>query len=349
MRQKKRKVAVVLSGGGAKGAYEAGALASVVRKTKDIHVMTGASIGAINAAVFAWEYEQTGDMIQAAETVKSTWSELGDLFTVSLWRIAGLALRSYWKTGNPLNFASAVDNTTIRRKLKELIPEDLKISDLKRIELAINATCLTDGKTVSFSRDNDAYLYEAVLASSCIPLIFEAQSINGGSYVDGGVFNNTPLSDALAAQATDVFVVELKPKAKDLYIETIQESAKFDSIYQVGGRMIELITDKIMYEDLKNARRVNEIIDVIMALEASGGNTQIIQNLKKSIGYEKNGKIKRHVNFYEIAPSTRLDPPGTLGFDKQEAIERIIHLGEQDAKEQLEDVRVEWGRELSWG
>lgn len=168
MRQKKRKVAVVLSGGGAKGAYEAGALASVVRKTKDIHVMTGASIGAINAAVFAWEYEQTGDMIQAVETVKSTWSELGDLFTVSLWRIAGLALRSYWKTGNPLNFASAVDNTTIRRKLKELIPEDLKISDLKRIELAINATCLTGGKTVSFSRDNDAYLYEAVFVISHI-------------------------------------------------------------------------------------------------------------------------------------------------------------------------------------
>ncbi len=60
MNLKERKVAVVLSGGGAKGAYEAGALSSIVRRTQEIHVMTGASIGAINAAVFAWEYEKPG-------------------------------------------------------------------------------------------------------------------------------------------------------------------------------------------------------------------------------------------------------------------------------------------------
>lgn len=343
MSQTKRKVAVVLSGGGAKGAYEAGALASIVRKTQDIHVMTGASIGAINAAVFAWEYEQTGDMIRAAETVKSIWLELGELFTVNFWRIAGQAIRSYWNTRNPLNFSAVVDNRQIRKKLKELIPEDIKISDIKRIELAINATCLTEGKTVSFTRDNDAYLCEAVLASSAIPLVFETQSINEGFYVDGGIFNNTPLRDALVAQATDIFVIELKPEATNVYMETIQDPSRFDSIYQVGGRMVELITDKIMYEDLKNARKINEIIDVIMALEATGANDQIVQNLKKSIGYEKNGQIKRHVSFYEIAPSKRLEPPGTLGFDKKDAIQDIIRLGEQDAEEQLNDVLVEWG------
>ena len=338
MRQTKRKIAVVLSGGGAKGAYEAGALASIVKNTQDIHVMTGASIGAINAAVFAWEYEKTGDMIKAAKKVKSTWLELGDLFTISFWRIACQAIRSFIETRNPLNFKSAVDNTKIRRKLKDLIPEDIKISDLKRIELAINATCLTEGKTVSFTRDNDAYLCEAVLASSSIPLVFETQTINGGFYVDGGVFNNTPLRDALMAQATDVFVVELKPKTKDLYMETIQDASEFNSIYQVGGRMVELITDKIMYEDLKNARKINEIIDVILALEASGANPQVIKNLKKSIGYEKNGQVKRHVNFYEIAPSKRLEPPGTLGFEKTDAIKQIIRLGERDAEEQLGEV-----------
>lgn len=56
---KERKVTVVLSGGGAKGAYEVGALRSIVRRTQEIHVMTGASIGAINAGVFAWEYKKT--------------------------------------------------------------------------------------------------------------------------------------------------------------------------------------------------------------------------------------------------------------------------------------------------
>lgn len=347
MSRAKRKVAVVLSGGGAKGAYEAGALSTIVRRTQDIHVMTGASIGAINAAVFAWEYERTGDMISAAETVKSIWSELDGLFKFSFLRIIFEVLRSYLTTSSPVNFPSLVDNTKIQNKLKELIPDDVKISDIKRIELAINATCLTEGKTVSFTRDNDAYLYEAVLASSCLPLIFEAQPIDGGFYVDGGVFNNTPLRDALVAQATDVFVVELKPQSKDLYMETIQDSTRFDSIYQVGSRMIELITDKIMYEDLKNAKKINDIIDVIMALENTGANAQIVQNLKKSIGYKKNGQIKRHVNFYEIAPSERLDPPGTLGFDNKEAIERIINLGEIDAENQLEDVLVEWDKEVS--
>ena len=99
--------------------------------------MTGASIGAINAAVFAWEYERTGDMISAAETVKSIWSELDGLFKFSFLRIIGEVLRSYLTTRSPVNFPSLVDNTKIQNKLKELIPDDVKISDIKRIELAI--------------------------------------------------------------------------------------------------------------------------------------------------------------------------------------------------------------------
>lgn len=344
---RERKVAVVLSGGGAKGAYEAGALSSIVRRTQEIHVMTGASIGAINAAVFAWEYEKTGDMLHAAKTVKATWAELGNLFTISGWRIAGQMVRSVVRTRSPFRFPSLVDNTRIRRRLQELIPEHVKISDINRIELAINATCLTTGRTISFTRNNDAYLYDAVLASSSIPLVFDARLIEGGYYVDGGVFNNTPLRDAIEAQATDVFVVELKPKTKGLYLEEIQTPVRFDNVYEVGSRLLELIADKIMYEDLKNARKVNEIIDVILALEATGGDRRVIENLKKSIGYEKNGRVKRHINFYEIAPSKRLEPPGTLGFDNKDAIAEIIRLGEYDTEEQLADVLIKWAKKVS--
>ena len=63
------------------------------------------------------------------------------------------------------------------------------------------------------------------------------------------------------AQATVVFVVELKPKNKDLYIEEIQTSVKFDNVCEVGSHLLELIA-----EDLT----VDEIIDVLLALEATG-------------------------------------------------------------------------------
>ncbi len=53
-----------------------------------------------------------------------------------------------------------------------------------------------------------------------------------------------------------------------------------------------------MYEDLKKARKINEIIDVITALEKTNANKKLITKLKKSIGYSKNGEIKRKVNFY---------------------------------------------------
>ncbi len=344
MKRKKRKVAVVLSGGGAKGAYEAGALLSIIRKTQDIHVMTGASIGAINAAVFAWEYERTGDMLLAAETVKKLWMELDRLFNICGISVFFKMLFSFLRTGSPFRFKSLVSNEAIIAKIKRLIPMDVRISDIKKIELVINATCLTTGKTVAFTRDNDAYLYEAVLASSSIPIFFKTYLIDDNYYVDGGLFNNTPLRDAIMAKATDVFVVELKPKTKDLYLETIRDNQDYHNVAQVSSRLMELILDKIMYEDLKKARKTNQIIEIINSLEKAGEPREIIEHLKNSIGYEKNGKIKQYIEFYEIAPSRRLDPPGTLGFDNQLAIREIIRLGEADADAQLENVVLKWNR-----
>lgn len=126
------KIGVVLSGGGAKGAYEAGALSVIVEKNKDIHVMTGASIGAIKAAIFALEYEKTGDMIKAAEKVKTTWFELGGLFKLSKTHIILESLKAWLTTGSPLHIKSLVNNTKIKEKTEELIPPEIKISDLKK-------------------------------------------------------------------------------------------------------------------------------------------------------------------------------------------------------------------------
>lgn len=127
--------------------------------------------------LFAWEYEQTGDLVAAAETVKSTWLELGGLFEISRLRVILQALTAWINKGSSLHIESIVDNTKIKDKIKQLIPSHLRISDLKRIELAINATCLITGKTVAFTRENDTYICCAVLASGSLTFIFETQAI----------------------------------------------------------------------------------------------------------------------------------------------------------------------------
>ena len=53
-------------------------------------------------------------------------------------------------------------------------------------------------------------------------------------------------------------------------MQEIQDAAKFDNVYAVGARLLELIFDKMMYEDLKNARKINDIVDVILQLQAAG-------------------------------------------------------------------------------
>jgi predicted acylesterase/phospholipase RssA len=174
-------------------------------------------------------------------------------------------------------------------------------------------------------------LGEAVLASSAIPLLLPPRKIGGRYYVDGGVFNNTPLRDAILARAREIIVVSLKPKTKQRCLEEIE----FSGVYQVGARLLELIGDKLMYEDMKRAKRVNEVLEIISALKEAGNNPRLVESLKKAIGYEQDGRVKREVRIYEIFPSRNLEPPGTLGFHHREAILEIMRLGAEDATRQL--------------
>lgn len=345
-----RKVAVVLSGGGAKGAYEAGALKAIVRFTDRIDVVSGASIGAINAAVFAHAYEETGDLEKAAAAVADAWRRIESPFKVSLF---GTICKLLWNwlrhfsfsPAHLLSFASVADNAKIIATIASLLPEK-KISELKRIELAINATDLTHGRTVTFCRENDLSLREAVLASSCIPVLFPSRRIGDSYYVDGGIFNNTPLKDVLVRGATDVFIVALKPSDSQQYFREIEDHKPFDTVFGVSSRLMELVLDKIMYEDLKTARRLNEIVASIEAFEEADPDSPALRRLKDAIKYDVEGRrMKAVVNFYEVAPARRLEPPGTLGFDQRDAIEEIMRQGEEDAAAVLAaQIRAATGR-----
>ncbi len=333
------RVAVVLSGGGAKGAYEAGALKAIVRKTKQIHIITGASIGAINAAVFAVEYEKTANLLSAANRVQAVWAEIRSLFELEMFKVGKKMFFSRLRGNSFFDIPSLVRNDKIVEKINDLIP-DIRIGEISRIELAINATNMNTGRSVTFSKD--ASLREAVLASSCIPILFPTRFYEKAHYVDGGLFNNTPLRDAIVAGATHVFVVELKPKDTDQYRSMIGDYTSYESAWQVGTRLLELIVDKIMYDDVQKAKKLNKIISVIRNLESLDSHNPALHELKEAINYEKKGRVKKQIIFHEIAPLDRLNPPGTLGFDKSQDIQRIMKQGESDGDAELVDVLINW-------
>ena len=328
------KLAVVLSGGGAKGAYEAGALQVIAQQVQQIHILTGASIGAINAAAFAVEYQQSRDLVKAAAYVQQAWVEIGPLFRLSVWYVLGQMITSRFTRGSFRHIPAIAANQRIIETIHAYLP-DIRISELTAMDLRINATNLNTGQTETFHRGNDASLREAVLASSCIPLLFPSRLYKEAYYIDGGMFNNTPLRDAIVAGAENIIVVELKPTDTQCYLETIEDSRGYESAWHVGARLMELVLDTIMYEDVKHARQLNHIIAVIRRLEALGDDSPALQELKNAIRYEKNGRVKKQINICEVAPTDRLDPPGTLGFHNRKAILDIMKKGEDDARSVL--------------
>lgn len=120
-----RRVALVLSGGGAKAAYEAGALLPIVRKAGRVDIVSGVSTGAINAAVLACTFEQTGNWAKSALAVRRVWAEIGPLFRFELGSVFRKMIGSIVTSDGPFslksffNFPSLVDVAAVRQKVDD--------------------------------------------------------------------------------------------------------------------------------------------------------------------------------------------------------------------------------------
>lgn len=156
---------IVLSGGGARGLAHIGVLAALEKHGIFPAVVSGSSMGAIVGAFYASGIS-TEEMLNIARNRK-----LHDLFD---W--------SFPKHGGMLSLKA------LRLVLEKHIPED-SFQALKK-KLFITASNISSGKTEVFS---EGPLFQPIIASASIPIIFEPQQINGSTYVDGGLFNDLPV------------------------------------------------------------------------------------------------------------------------------------------------------------
>lgn len=158
------KIGVVLSGGGIRGIAHLGVLKALKDKSIVVSAITGTSAGAIVGALFA----NNIDPYDALTIFNDT-------------RLVRY-IRPAYRAPALLNLESVFS------LLKSHIPHD-SFEHLK-LPLIITATDFNEGKLVYFS---EGELIRKVLASSCIPGIFNPILIDGKLYIDGGVLNNFPV------------------------------------------------------------------------------------------------------------------------------------------------------------
>jgi NTE family protein len=188
------RTAFVLAGGGSRGAVQVGMLEELIRRGIRADRVYGASVGAINGAAYA-----SNPTLEGIEHMAENWRAIkgADIFPRA-------ALDGPWAF---FQKRAAVHANVGLRHIIEAGVEYENLEDA-RIPIEVVTTSLTDGRERWITHGP---AIEAVLASSAIPSIFPPVIIDGDVLVDGGVVNNVPISRALLAGCTRIYVLLCGP------------------------------------------------------------------------------------------------------------------------------------------
>lgn len=283
--------ALVLQGGGALGAYQAGVYEGLAEKEIDITFFAGISIGALNVAILAGNPVET-----RVEKLRQFWDTIcqpyfgtapNPILEQSLYQIndwtkqfigAYNAASAVWLgqkgffrpkmpnlMGNDNNDPKSVghyDTSPLKQTLESLCDFDL-INDSKRHHVTVGAVNVRTGNITYFDNRKITLKPEHFMASGALPPAFPAIEIDGEYYWDGGLVSNTPLTKVLEQQRshdTLVFQVDLwsargpVPKSLDEISDRIQ-----DIRYSSRTR---LVTDE-MRADRRVQRLLRKILDQV--------------------------------------------------------------------------------------
>jgi NTE family protein len=286
------KIGIVLSGGGSRGAYEAGIihyirndLARRLGRQVPIDIISGTSVGAINAAFLA---ATMGDPTTQAEQIVAAWralriEELISLRGRDLVRAAKMMLGGDPPPPPPGSFryGGLLDTSGLERFVIRVIPwrgieRSLRNRDLHA--LSVSATHVGTGHTVVFlssgepvprewSRDPFVRHRAArigprhVLASAAIPMLFPAVKIGDEYFTDGGLRQNTPMSPAIRLGADRLLLISLRHVgAEPKSIEKERAAAYPKPLFLAGKALNALLLDHTEY-DLMRMQRINLILE----------------------------------------------------------------------------------------
>ncbi len=287
----KPRIGLVCSGGGARGAYEAGVirylreeLPASARENVRFDVLAGTSVGASTACFLAATMHIPDEQGRA---LAGLWTGLS---LEKVFRVEGESLysvsRKIWRATRAnerpegWRLYDLFHTEPIENIVRHAIDWPRIAANLARglcSAVSVSATRIRDGKTVIFIQRREAGLPrwsrdpyqqpvevvlgpEHALASGAIPLLFRSARVGDEYYCDGFVRQNTPLSPALRLGADRVLILSLRHKPKPS-VEPPPGHEPMPTTTKIIGKVLTaLMVDRTEY-DLDRLRRLNEMLE----------------------------------------------------------------------------------------
>ena len=283
MDRDKKIIGVIMSGGGARAAYQVGVLKAIAeilpeRVPNPFPVICGASAGAINAAALAVYADNFQNAVRRLERVWGNF-HVGQVFRTDVRGMVanwGRWWASFLRGSSGAQYPmSMFDRSPLRTLLDRYLPCERihkAIVEGHLRALSITVSGYSTGQSVSFFQGlpelaswqratqvgAPALLtVDHLMASSAIPVVFEAVRINREYFGDGSMRQMAPISPALHLGADKVLVIGVRQE-RSSPSERHGETAEYPTLAQISGHVLSSIFLDSLEADLDRLRRANE-------------------------------------------------------------------------------------------
>lgn len=284
------KVGLVLSGGGARGAYEVGVLRYIRERLPGdarFDIITGSSIGAVNGAYIAATADRPraqGRLLARVwteldldEVCRFGWSQMRSLPQVLFGRLSE-------RTTHGSQIGGLIDPRAMQNFVRARLPwrgisENLHRGHVSAV--SCTATEVATGTVTTFVQTADGRLPQRwpsgqrqnvvmtaitaahALASGAIPVLLPAVRVGDQLYADGGLRQNTPLRPAMRLGATRLLVIGLRhaPGADELRAMREETEATFPSALFMLGKMLNVLLLEKVEGDIERVDRMNQLLE----------------------------------------------------------------------------------------
>lgn len=294
METRRRGLALVLAGGGARAAYEVGVLTAIAERAPalDFPIVTGVSAGAINAVYLAAHPETLSGAVAA---LRDHWSHLSvdRVYRLEPWRLGRAFLRGVAGTllgtrGEAAVVRGVLDMSPLRDALAARLDFsriDAKIAAGRLHAVALSATSYASGETVTFVHGSpDAPTWrralrsavrarltlDHVMASAALPILFPAVRLGDAFYGDGSVRQTAPLAPAIHLGARAILAVTQRSEP-ERGAGPAALPRDYPTLAEVIGLLLHAIFLDALEADAERIERINQTLARVPAGAAPEG------------------------------------------------------------------------------